>query len=59
MKISKIKIGNKVYDRWYQDWGTGKIVKVLKTRIKIKFDNHEEIMTYDFPHAELFLKKKG
>jgi hypothetical protein len=29
----------------------------LKTKIKIKFDNHEEIMTYNFPHARLIMEK--
>ncbi len=59
---SKIKVGMKVEDTWYPLWGIGKVVKVLKTRIKVLFPyvnitgRFETLpVTYDMAHT-VFLK---
>lgn len=60
----KLKVDDIVEDRWYPDWGTGKVMSVRKTRYSIfmpsapaamkdKFGN----VVYDIPHANQFLKK--
>lgn len=54
MKKREVQEGSRVIDRWYPEFGTGYIVKVLKTRFKVNFKG--EIHTYDYPHA-FFLDK--
>jgi hypothetical protein len=54
MKKNEIKIGLKVSDTWYGDWGLGIIEKVMKTRFVVKFSN-KGLVRYDYPHAQ-FLK---
>ena len=52
----QIKKKQKVEDKWYPDFGVGTIIEVLKTRIKVLFNN--EPMIYDNAHANKFLKAK-
>jgi hypothetical protein len=54
MKKNEIKVGLRVKDTWYGDWGYGIIEAVLKTRVKIKFSNIG-LVVYDYPHIR-FLK---
>lgn len=54
-----LKIGTRVRDSWLGDWGVGKVVKLLKTRVHIVFKNREGISVYDNQHANLYLKKVG
>ena len=51
MKKDELKIGLTVSDRWFEDWGFGVIKEILKTRVKIKFQNGE-LVTYDYPHLQ-------
>ena len=37
---------DKVVDKWYTEAGTGIVLKVLKTRIKVKFPRLEFIQCY-------------
>lgn len=60
----KFKAGDIVEDRWYPLWGTGRILKVMKTRYKLSYPGAPDSMkdkdgnvTYDVPHANLFLDK--
>jgi len=49
-----MKVGDKVYDRWWP-WRVGKIIKILKTRVKIEFPNifgEKSIVTYDKAHLK-------
>jgi hypothetical protein len=50
MKISEMKPGQKVCDRWYWDWGIGIVRRVLKTVAYIQF-GHETIK-YDAAHTQ-------
>ena len=38
MDIKEIKKGMRVHDRWFP-WLAGTVKKVLKTRVKIRFDD--------------------
>jgi transcription elongation factor GreA-like protein len=51
MKIEDLKVGNKIYDRWYPGWGVGTVTKILKTRVHIDFSirGHE---VYDESHLQ-------
>lgn len=55
--MKEVKIGMKVIDRWYSfcyknNWGCGKIVKIKKTRIIIKFNNLDQPVSYDQSHLQ-------
>lgn len=50
MKLSELKIGLKVFDTWFADWGVGVVDKVLKTRVFIKFPYPKGMMKYDVAH---------
>lgn len=56
MKITELKKGMKVFDRWYLDWGTGKVDKVTKTRAYINFPYPKGFMTYDAEHVQFLAK---
>lgn len=63
MAIAKFKINDLVMDTWYPEWGAAKIVKVLRTRYKLRFasappemKDQNNNVTYDFAHAHLFLE---
>lgn len=54
MKKLDIKKNKFVIDRWFTEWGTGRIIKVLKTVFYVKFSNlqrSDNILKYDYPHA--------
>jgi hypothetical protein len=63
MKIEDCKVGMKVKDRWFLDYGVGTITKVLKTRIHVVFPNYsdikDEICTYDKAHIQFMLEVKN
>jgi hypothetical protein len=66
MKKSELKVGMMVTDRWFPDWGTGKVIKIMKTRVKIDFNGRIILTdfdsvkckprTYDYDHVQ-FLEK--
>lgn len=56
MKFEDLKRGMLVEDRWYPDWGTGRVLEVKKTVAKILFCVKGE-MKFDKPHTQ-FLEKK-
>lgn len=58
MKISKLKENDKVIDRWYPEWGIGRVTKVLKTVVYIDFTIRGP-EKYDKSHVENFLERKG
>lgn len=58
MKFNTLKIGEKVSDRWFGEWGTGKVVKLLKTRVYILFQGATVPTVYDKAHVQ-FLQKVG
>ena len=37
VSIDDLKVGMKVRDSWYPDWGVGTVTKVLKTVVYIDF----------------------
>lgn len=65
MERSEVKIGVKVTDKWFsqsiknpvhcKSYGDGVITEVLKTIFKVKFENLEEEITYDYSHR-IFLE---
>ena len=57
MKIDDIKVGDRLYDKWWKSWGKGTVTKVLKTRIHIKFPDDKEITVYDLANLALLVKK--
>jgi hypothetical protein len=59
MKFKDLKIGMKVEDRWYPEWGVGTVLKVLKTRAHILFERvNSERYSYDKAHVQ-FLEEDG
>ena len=56
MKFDDIKIGTKVVDRWFWDWGKGIITKKLKTVCHINFSN-EGLVIFDKSHCQ-FLERE-
>ena len=64
MKKSELKVGMLVTDRWFPEWGNGKIIKIMKTRVKIDFNGRiieldsvkRKHRTYDYDHIQ-FLEK--
>lgn len=59
MKHEECRVGVRVTDAWFPDWGVGRIVEVLKTRVKIRYDMDEggPPITYDTAHIQ-FLRRK-
>jgi len=55
MKFSEIEKGMLVRDRWYWDWGYGKVTKKLKTVVFINFSGVGKV-TFDQSHVQ-FLSK--
>ena len=53
MKIADLKLGLKVYDRWWKT-KVGTVRSILKTRVKIMF--RDGLETYDMAHVQ-FLEK--
>jgi hypothetical protein len=56
MKIDNIKVGIKVMDEWYPDWGVGIVTKVLKTVVYIDYSIRGETK-YDKSHVRWLEKK--
>jgi len=62
IKFKDLKIRMRVRDSWYndnhpkEDWGTGVIKEILKTRVKIQFSKRGEVV-FDRTHANNFLIK--
>lgn len=63
LKFKDLKKGMKVKDVYYSDtpvksrnWGTGTVLKVLKTRVHINF-SQEGLVIFDIAHANNFLEK--
>jgi len=44
-------VGMRVYDRWWP-WRMGKIVRVLKTRIRVEWSDTGEYWSYDRAHQQ-------
>lgn len=57
MKFSDIKKGMYVEDKWFWDWGIGKVLTVKKTIVRISF-SVVGIVTFDKSHVQ-FLKEIG
>ena len=55
MNINDMKKGMFVEDRWFWDWGIGKVSKVLKTVVHINFSVVGKV-TFDASHCQ-FLKR--
>ena len=72
MKYHELKVGMKVEDSWYSNvqykssnnWGTGKVVEILKTVFRVQFSNKEipesvnGLVTYSRGHCQ-FIKPVG
>ena len=56
MKKEEVKINQMVIDRWWREWGWGRIIDVKKTAFTVNFGN--ENIKYDYPHAQ-FLDAVG
>ena len=56
MKFEELKKGMKVFDRWFPEWGIGKVTILLKTRVIVAFPNMDQ--TYDKSHVQ-FLNEGG
>jgi len=54
MKFEDIKVGQTVSDRWFPEWGIGRVTIVLKTRVIISYPNRSEI--YDKGHVQFLVK---
>jgi len=48
----EISEGMRVEDK---SWGQGTVSKVMKTRVKVKFDRREDEVTYDHSHIKICL----
>lgn len=48
MRYEDIKLGQKVADYWFLDWGTGVVKAILKTRVVVWFPGRT--VTYDKAH---------
>lgn len=51
-KLKDIRVGDFYTDEWYYEYGMGKVVEVLKTRVKIHFSEINKVMTYDRDHVK-------
>ena len=64
MDLAKLNVGDRVKDSWWPN-NPGRVVKVRKTRIVVRFDYEHEApadyygnpLVYDLPHAHAFLQK--
>lgn len=51
MKIDEITVGMKVTDKWFPNWGTGKVITVLKTVVYVDFQSRGKVK-YDKSHLQ-------
>jgi hypothetical protein len=58
MKIDELKLGDKVYDSWYPDWGIGEVVKLFKTTVHIMFPPERGKTIYDKAHVRYLERSK-
>ena len=58
MKFNELKLNQKVYDRWYPDWGVGKVDNILSTRVFVNFPYPKGMMKYDKEHVQFLEKHK-
>jgi len=56
MKKQELKRKIYVFDRWFLYWGTGQILRILKTRVHIKFPDMTRI--YDNAHLQFLERAK-
>ena len=62
MDVTKCKPGRKVEDRWYPEWGHGRVLKVTASSATVKFPGRpagNDTLVYDKAHAKRFLKVLG
>lgn len=57
------KVGDIVRDKWFLEWGEGKVVKVFKNSIHIKFSSYPKHITspitiFDKKHYEFLIKNE-
>lgn len=50
MKREEIKINRMVIDKWWREWGCGRIIDVKKTVFTVNFGNNK--IKYDYAHAQ-------
>lgn len=50
MTFASIRVGAKVYDRWWP-WQCGVIIKKMRTKVRIR-RNDSQIITYDRAHCQ-------
>ena len=53
--MSSFSVGDRVQDTWWQE-KTGRVVEVLKTRVKIEMNG--DVVTYDRDHYKFLRKLK-
>lgn len=51
MKLSEVREGMAVVDRWFPRYGRGKVLKKLKTRVHVSF-TEEGLVVYDAAHVQ-------
>ena len=58
--MKKFKVGDRVYDLWWPYEGNGVVKKVLKTRIRIEWNNGGCVYmtTFDNAHTKFLEKVK-
>jgi hypothetical protein len=56
--MAQLKIGTKVEDTWYGEWGTGVVDNILETCVFIKFPYPKGMMKYDRAHLQFLDKVK-
>jgi len=54
MKFEELEVGQKVADRWFPQWGIGKVTILLKTRVVVAFPNMDQ--TYDKGHVQFLTR---
>jgi hypothetical protein len=55
MKFDELQKNMFVEDRWFWDWGIGKVTKIMKTVVRIKF-SVVGVVTFDKAHVQ-FLER--
>ena len=55
MKFDELRKNMFVEDTWFWDWGIGKVTKIMKTVVRIKF-SVAGVVTFDKSHVQ-FLKR--
>jgi hypothetical protein len=58
MLKKEIKINQKVFDRWFIEWGYGIVKEIKKTRVIINFFNKGKI-SFDNAHLQFLETNKS